>query len=56
MGARSTLEHDVHVYDHEPGLISIDSEPAATAVDTNSSAAIRRALDEAGYGETEAEA
>jgi len=54
MGSRSTLEHEVLVFDHGPGLISIDSEPAGHAVDTSHSAAVRRGLQEAGYMEADA--
>lgn len=55
MGARSTLEHEVVVYDCEAGLLSIDSEPAARATDANYTAALRRALSEAGYEDEDAE-
>jgi len=51
MGARSTLQHEVRVYDHPAGLISIDSDPVAEAVDTAGAAAIRRALEAAGFEE-----
>jgi len=49
MGSRSTLQHEVSVFDCEAGLISIDSEPAGVAVDTSCGAAIRRALEAAGF-------
>jgi len=49
MGARSTLEHKVLVYDQPADRISIESEPTAEAVDTNGGAAIRRALEAAGF-------
>jgi len=42
------IEHEVVVYDHEPGLIAIDSQPAARTLDTSHGRAIRRALAEAG--------
>jgi len=50
MGSRSTLQHEVYVYDAEPGLISIETQPAATATDTAYSAALRQALAEAKDG------
>jgi hypothetical protein len=49
MGARSTLQHEVVVYECAPGEIDITSKPAGRAVDTAHSAALRAALQEAGY-------
>lgn len=51
LGARSTLRHEVAVYDEPAGLISIESQPVATAIDTSHSAAVRQALGEATEGE-----
>lgn len=51
MGSRSTLEHEVLVFDHEPGLLSIDRNPTGRAVDTAHHAAVRRALEDAGFEE-----
>lgn len=53
MGSRSTLEHEVQVYPVPAALISIESQPAGTATDTSHSAAVRRALEEAGFEEAE---
>ncbi len=43
------FEHTVTVYDCPAGLISIESEPAATAIDSSHAGAVRRALRKAGY-------
>jgi hypothetical protein len=49
VGARSTLQHEVIVYECAPGGIDVTTEPSGRAVDTAHSAALRRALQEAGY-------
>jgi hypothetical protein len=56
IGARSTLQHDVTVYHQPAGLLSIESEPAGQATDTNHGAAVRRALNDAGYEEDDTDA
>lgn len=48
MGARSTLEHEVLVFEAPPDEVDLDSTPAARTVDTSHGAAVRRALEEAG--------
>jgi len=53
IGSRSTLEHEVVVYDSAIEGIDITTTPVGQAVDTAHHAALRAALEEAGYDGSE---
>lgn len=45
------IDHEVRVYDCEPGLISIGTTPAGRGYGSSHDLAVREALDDAGYME-----